>query len=427
MVAFIFSLFSKNILLFILFLLVFLGGVFLAYFPLVKGDINIFSPLLGKKENRYLEIQELQTQNLSSFQELGRYFEDLAKKKGGGYAFDVLRAASIPPNIDMHLLAHVVGGVLYQQEGLGGIPICTHDFRNACSHSIVIGLFFEEGEAALDEIAKACRNAPGGSGAYTMCFHGLGHGVLAYTGYDLEKAINLCEKTGTPQYGNQEAHQCISGSIMEIINGVHDKELWEEQHKKYFKEENPLYPCSSDFMPDEARSLCYIYLTPHLFNAAGADAGFPTPADFKQAFLYCDKLPVADFRSRDACYGGFGKEFIGLALGRDIRVSTIEQITDEALNRVYEWCLLANTKEGAAACVVHATNSLYWGGENDRSIAIAFCNVIDDPYYQGSCFINLMRAVSYYVQDPIYRRTFCEELPSSYSEECRATLKVISR
>ena len=389
----------------------------------MKGDINIFSSLLGEKENGYPEVQELQTQNLSSLQELGGYFGALAKEKGGGYAFNVLRAASIPPNIDMHLLAHVVGDILYQQEGLGGIRVCTHDFRNACSHSIVIGLFYEEGEAALNKIAETCRNAPGGFGAYTMCFHGLGHGILAYTGYDLEKAIDLCEKTGTPQYYDEEARQCISGSVMEIINGVHDRSLWEQQHAKYFKEEDPLYPCSSDFMPDEARPLCYTYLTPHLFNVAGADAGFPTPDDFKQAFLYCDKLPIADFRNRDACYGGFGKEFTVLALGRDIRTSTIEQITDEQLNRVYEWCLLANTKEGTAACVVHATNSLYWGGENDRSMAIAFCNVIDDPYYQGSCFINLIKIVSYYIQEQDYKKEFCEELPSAYRETCQARLQ----
>ena len=423
MIAFIFSLFSKKIFLVVLFILVFLGGVFLVDFLGKKGDINIFSSLLGEKENEYSEIQKLQTQNLSSLQELDRYFGDLAMEKGGGYAFDVLRAASIPPNIDMHLLAHVVGNILYQQEGLEGIHICTHDFRNACSHSIVIGLFFEEGEAALDMIAEACRNAPGGSGAYTMCFHGLGHGVLAYTEYDLKKAINLCEKTGTPQYYNEEAHQCISGSVMEIINGVHDRELWEEQHEKYFKEEDPLYPCSSDFMPDEARPLCYVYLTPHLFNIAGADAGFPTPADFKQAFLYCDKLLVADLRNRDACYGGFGKEFTVLALGRDIRVSKIEQITDEQLNRVYEWCLLANTKEGTAACVVHATNSLYWGGENDRSIAIAFCNVIDDPYYHGSCFMNLIGIVFYYIQEQDYKREFCEELPFAHRKTCQTRLR----
>ena len=117
----------------------------------------------------------------------------------------MLKRASVPSGTDMHLLGHVVGDILYAQEGLKGIKTCTHDFRNACSHTIVVGLFSEQGEVALPKIAETCYQAPGGSGAYTMCFHGLGHGVLAYTGYDLTKAAQLCQKTGTTGYNYRES------------------------------------------------------------------------------------------------------------------------------------------------------------------------------------------------------------------------------
>ena len=402
-------LFSKKTFLLSVLIIILLEGAFLGY-------------ISREEKGVYIEIEEIQTQKLSSFQELSSYFQDVAIEKGAGYAYDVLKTVSLPPNIDMHLMAHVVGDILYVQAGLEGIKICTHDFRNACSHTIVIGLFFEKGEAALSEIAEACYKAPGGGGAYTMCFHGLGHGVLAYAGYDLEKAVELCKKTGTVKYNNEESSQCISGTIMEIINGVHNRELWEKNHEKYFKEDNPLYPCSSEFIPDGARPLCYSYLTPHLFNIVGVNEGFPTPDDLERAFALCDKLPVADLRNRGACYGGFGKEFIVLALGRDIRASTIEQITNEQLHRVYEWCLLANTKKGAAACVAHATNSLYWGGENDRSMAIAFCSGMGEAYYQRSCFVNLIDNVSFYINDQTYKREFCEELPSAYYKTCQTRL-----
>jgi len=354
-----------------------------------------------------------------SFGELSDYFSDLAKKKGGAYAFDVLKRAAVGPDIDMHLLAHVVGDILYAQKGLDGIKVCTEDFRNACSHSIVIGLFLEQGEAALPKIAQACYQAPGGSGAYTMCFHGLGHGMLAYAGYDLEKAVELCKKTGTPQYRQEESSQCVSGSIMEMISGgAHDRELWIEQRPKYFLQDDPLYPCYADFIPKEARYLCYLYLTPHLFEAAGTNTWTPTA----KAFAFCDKIPIESADLRDACYGGFGKEFIGFVAGRDVRAFAIENITENQLREVYEFCLLSNNKDGTLSCVRHATNSLYWGGENDPGAAISFCSLVSDSYYQKGCFVNLIGAVGYYTKDPAYKKEFCKEVPNSYRDECRYQL-----
>src|SRR3989338_10209532 len=138
----------------------------------------------------------------------------------------IFKAAPLGPNIDLHLLGHAVGDELYKQEGLNGITICDNDFRNACSHSIVIGLFYDKGDGALSEISEACRKAPGGSGAYTMCFHGLGHGILAATGYDMGKTAEYCKKTDTTTC-KRESTECIGGSVMEIIGGgFHDREIW---------------------------------------------------------------------------------------------------------------------------------------------------------------------------------------------------------
>lgn len=391
-------------------------NIVLIGFLIQRSDIiekfNFFSDNKTRPEIEYLQASALQ-----SFEELSKYFSELAKEKGGAYAYEVLKQAPVPPGTDMHLLGHVVGDILYGQEGLNGIKVCTHDFRNACSHTIVVGLFLEQGESALSQIAETCYQAPGGSGAYTMCFHGLGHGVLAYTAYDLEKAVELCEKTGTPEYGYQESSQCMSGTIMEILAGVHDREAWAKQYKNYLKDDEPLYPCTASFIPDYARPLCYVYLTPHLFEAAGASLAKPTPADYKKAFPFCNKIPVSDTGNRDACYGGFGKEFVGLALDRDIR--NVDAMTDGQMKNAYNWCLLADNEGGAISCIKHATNSLYWGGENDRSAAIRFCSLMGDETYQEPCFANLIGAVQNYIQDPSYKKEFCKEIPDLYQEKCR--------
>ncbi len=138
----------------------------------------------------YSELEEINDKDLN-FKELNTIFTNIAEAKGAEYAFEVLRRAELAPNTDTHLLAHVVGDILYKDEGIEGMVVCTQDFRNACSHSIVVGHLLENGENALGDIFKACEKAPGGSGAYGMCYHGLGHGVLAYTNYDLEKTVAL--------------------------------------------------------------------------------------------------------------------------------------------------------------------------------------------------------------------------------------------
>src|SRR5690606_38758677 len=131
------------------------------------------------EEDAYAEAASI-AQGARSFEDLAQRFEALAQEKGAAHAFEVLRRAEIPPNTDLHLMGHRVGDILYQQEGIGGIKYCTQDFRNACSHSIVVGALTEFGESALPQIREACLDAPGGPGAYTMCYHGLGHGVFAF-------------------------------------------------------------------------------------------------------------------------------------------------------------------------------------------------------------------------------------------------------
>lgn len=400
--------FAKKIVWSLFIFLIFFDVFLLVVFLQGKGNATI---------TIYPEIHDLEGKQLS-FKDLSNYFSNLAEKKGAKYAYEVLKIAPTPPNIDLHLLAHVVGDILYRQEKADGIEVCTHDFRNACSHSIVIGLLIEEGEEGLLKINESCQKAPGGSGAYTMCFHGLGHGVLAYTGYDLPKAIELCKKTGTHEYNYNESAQCIGGTIMEIIGGgFHDQELWEKQSKKYLRESDPLYPCTSDFMPEEGKWFCYVYLTPNLLKAAGANLANPGPADFEKAFKFCDEIPEIDTMYRDVCYGGFGKEFVVLAKNRDVR--NIENITNEELTTIYEWCLLARDEEGIKACINHALQSLYWGGENNRGVAVNFCSLVQNQFHQLSCFRTLIGAVSFYINDADYKREFCEELPPIYHEKCR--------
>jgi hypothetical protein len=367
-----------------------------------------------------IDPKDIPASNLN-FEDVKKYLESLANKKGARYAFAIMKQMQPGPNIDMHLLGHAVGDILYKQEGSNGITDCDNDFRNACSHTIVIGLFYDKGDGALSEIAAACRKAPGGSGAYTMCFHGLGHGVLSYEGYDMAKAAAMCQKTGTKEYNYQEGSQCIGGMIMEIVDGGgHNHDLWAKERVKYLDPKHPTALCENSYFPESSKFFCYEYITPYLFEAAGAQPGNPTASDFKKAFNFCKQ--VVNISSRNTCYGGFGKEFVGIQQSRDIRIASIAKISNESLKQVYDWCLLAADKNGSAACIVDSANNLYWGGENDFHISLRLCAQVSDEYNRKSCYYSLIQSANYYSKDQGYKEEFCSALPQNYTEDCKKRL-----
>ncbi len=366
-------------------------------------------------ERPYPELQELSAGSAKDFQGYANYFRKLASDRGGEYAFQVLLKADLPGNPDLHLLGHIIGSVLYAEKGIDAINACTHDFRNACSHSVVIGILQEHGEGSLPDIAETCKRAPGGRGAYTMCFHGLGHGILAYNGYDFEQAILMCKETGTPAYNNREYIECVGGATMEMIAGVHDRIAWEKQADKYFKNDDALYPCNADFMPEEVRAVCYVHLTPHLFTAAGIDLNVPEPLKFRDAFSFCGNIPQEKKKLREACYGGFGKEFVTIAAEKDIR--NIGSSEKPVLENIQLWCKEANSKEGEADCNSYARSSLFWGGENNPDAAFLFCE-ISGPDFQNRCYRELAGDISFYLRDSLRGQALCSKIPETYRTLC---------
>lgn len=352
---------------------------------------------------------------VTDFRDISKRFEDLAREKGASYAFQVLLRAQLPKNTDLHLLGHVVGDVMYEQKGVAGISECTQDFRNACSHALVIGALGDFGADALPQIREACTKAPGGGGAYAMCFHGLGHGVFAYFDYSLPETVAFCRSTGTEEHAYQEFSQCVSGAIMELMGGGgHNREGWLVSREKYLDDAHPLHPCDTNLIPDETKALCLIYLTPRFFELAGAELAMPSPTTFPKAFSFCETLSEGVLHLRSACYGGFGKEFVVLAGARDIR--NVAEYSDDAFRTALEWCSRAGSRAGVDACIGDAVASVFWGGENNPDGAFRFCALAGGE--SGACFERLAADIRAFVREEDRRTSLCARIPSDIKSAC---------
>lgn len=404
-----------------------LAATIVAGFYLVQSGIVTLNLGSGKTE-KTVEKEFSEASFASDLKDLSQveqnftgvraFFADIAKKDGGVYAFELLKRAPLPPNTDLHLLGHAVGDELYKQQKFEGMKYCTHDFRNACSHSIVVGALLENGLKVFDEVNDVCKLAPGGPGAYTMCFHGFGHGVLAFTDYEVPEAVALCKKVGTQEFNFEEESQCIGGIVMEMFGGINDPATWEAKKDKYLSVDDPLKMCKADYMPENAKVLCYSYVTPFIFESAGAVNGMPTPNIYPKAFAYCDD--IEDEIHRKSCYGGLGKEFIVLSQDRDIR--RIEDTPDDKLKLTASWCGLAGKQEAKISCLLAVVDSLYWGGENDPIVSIRYCSLLDKGPLQKACFEHLFEITTYYQPDTSKRKVMCDSVPASYVDVCKQTL-----
>ncbi|HMA77889.1 MAG TPA: hypothetical protein VKP88_01990 [Candidatus Paceibacterota bacterium] len=352
-----------------------------------------------------------------SFSETATYMEAVARREGGAYAFEVLKNGSLPPGMDTHLIGHFVGDIMYEQEGIHGMRYCDEAVGYACAHSVVINALLRDGPGVFDVINDVCASI-GLPGSYDMCFHGFGHGVLAYTEFHLPEAIELCDLVGTEKNNDWEEQECLGGVIMEMRGGIHDPELWAVNGKPYLDPDNPLAMCQADYLPEKYREMCYIYITPFIFDYE-SPADIPPPTVYADSMAWCERID--DAYERSDCYAGFGKEYVGFALGRDVRY--LNFITPEQAGLVHDWCNLAPTEEGALSCMEFALYSVYRSGSIGFDGALTFCSQARTQRSADMCYHHFFRVAHRFHGPGRYERQLCPLVPPNRVAECQAAFR----
>lgn len=347
-----------------------------------------------------------------------KYFNDLADKKGAQYAFTVLKKSTIKNRIDTHTLGHLIGYKLYDQKGLSGITKCTPEFTYSCFHGVIISAFVTEGISVANKLAVICASDPAKSDLYQMCYHGLGHGAVAYTNYNLEKAIEFCKEKRLDKYNNLAYKSCVAGAVMETYLGLHDKKAWKDQYPKYFKDNDALSPCDTPLIEDEVKPTCYAQLSLYFLKLAGLnqEKPDPNPTIFENAFTYCDAIPKEQKLSRDKCYGAFGEVFVGLARkAQDL--NKLPENTDYRL-QVYKWCMLAHDNDGRNECIKNTLITFYVLLSNKDS-AFLFCQIIPKKADQNICYTTLSTEITKNARiNNLQREEECLRLPFDYRNTC---------
>jgi hypothetical protein len=159
-----------------------------------------------------------------------------------------------PIERDCHRIAHAIGaGALSHFDGnvgqafVAGRPSCTSGYY----HGILERAFLGVDQNKLGQAARKFCSDPkirvSEFIAY-QCVHGLGHGLMIYTGYDLPVSLHTCDKL---QPGDRLS--CTGGVFMENYQSSYGVT------SRWLKPKDLIYPCSA--VAERYKFYCYDLVT----------------------------------------------------------------------------------------------------------------------------------------------------------------------
>lgn len=196
-------------------------------------------------------------------------FGNLAFREGPRPALKLFArrmATSGSVRVDCHRIAHTIGSAsLARYHGnvartfSEGAATCASGYYHGILERAFVGL------GTVAELSSAARRLCSGGGIRPygfldyQCNHGLGHGLMLQSGYDLPTALSVCH--GLATHWNEVS--CTGGVFMENLDTRFGfRSRWVRAHE-------PLYPCTS--VKVRYRRSCYLRVTSHVLQTNGRD------------------------------------------------------------------------------------------------------------------------------------------------------------
>jgi len=232
----------------------------------------------------------------ADFKKTERHWSERIDMIGALRAYEEFLAAAPQNPLGAHQATHTMGGLLYKKLGWGGISFCDQHYTYACYHGFLKQALGSVGLQALTRAYEACQQKNTWE-RDAICLHGIGHGILAFTGREnLEKALSLCDNIHK-RYGLPEKNisGCFSGAFMEYQFWNTHEELISPLDLPASTADSELQkPCAT--LPQHYRPACY-FEQPDWWKEI-------LSRDYKRIGALCEAA-LSD-KERDACFYGLG-------------------------------------------------------------------------------------------------------------------------
>ena len=229
-------------------------------------------------------------------------FGNVAYKDGPKKALDELaQLEQTDPVVrgDCHPIAHKIGaGGLLRYEG--NVAKAFAEGNGTCGSGYYHGLLqWKLAGVRADQVAGVARTAcedpsiKSNAFIYYQCNHGLGHGLMLYTAYDLPQALGFCHQLHT----ELDSIECSGGVFMENQSSSFGL------HSKWLSNTNLLYPCNSKLVKRRDKLYCYLLITSHILPAVGYN--------WAKAADWCRR---SERGWVDTCFESYGRDVSGAAV-----------------------------------------------------------------------------------------------------------------
>jgi mono/diheme cytochrome c family protein len=197
---------------------------------------------------------------------------------------------------DCHRIAHRMGSAALSRfkdkvapAFIAGSPVCASGYY----HGIIERAFLGQPTDRLAIVARQLCSDPAIDEqrflAY-QCIHGLGHGLMIYTGYDLPGSLKTCDDLRT----GFDRVSCSGGVFMENFNASYGVS------SKFLRAGDPIYPCND--VAERHKLYCYLLVTANILKVENHDQAKTAKA--------CRRSEPAWIST---CFESFGRDVSGIA------------------------------------------------------------------------------------------------------------------
>jgi hypothetical protein len=353
--------------------------------PVAQGSPGgVFHPIAGE----FVADETVLTECDADEACLEQGFGNLAFRKGpkAALALFVRRLATDPVvEKDCHRISHFIGSAALERfDGnvaktfSQGSPVCVSGYYHGILERAFLGISSKAG------LARAARQLCAAGGMRRrgfldyQCRHGLGHGLMIQTGYDLPLALDVCAGLGS----GWDHKACASGAFMENVDTRFG------YRSPWVDDVDPLYPCARVQQRDK-RS-CYLRASWRILILADGS--------YEDAVAACARLG----RWARTCLHGYGRDVAEKARYSPLQIRPL--------------CRLAGTGEGtclygAARTIANASGLP--GVEPARRLCAGA-----PPPHRADCFAGLGLVLGMLHATPSQRRAACVRVARPHVHAC---------
>ena len=284
------------------------GGVALAQ----GASGGAFHPVAGNFEPDDTELSTCD----ADYPCLQQAFGNIAYRRGAKAAlelFDAQIEANPHVKTDCHRIAHMIGSAAFARYDGNvartfalGSATCASGYYHGILERAFVGV------NTKTKLVDVARELCAGSGIRRrgfldyQCQHGLGHGLMIQTGYDLPLALSTCSRLAT----GWDDVVCTGGVFMENVTTRFGF------RSRWLEDDDPLYPCGRVALRN--RRSCYLRAAVRVISFHGND--------FAKAAAVCDALAP---RWAQACFRGYGRDAVNEARYSPAKIISLCRLADD--------------------------------------------------------------------------------------------------